>query len=105
MRLASPFAKFITPPVIDRICLAREEVMGYAGRISRLEAFIDDVIVFGVFLMVRSPLQQSSSFSEGIEQNRYLPIGYQIWHLYGEWDRRPPLPRESTLCQPRYSEL
>jgi hypothetical protein len=43
--------------------------------------------------------------SEAIAQNRYLPIGYKLWYLYGEWDRNPPLPYELIVCRPRHSEL
>ena len=50
------FAVFILPPVEDQICLAREENMGYARRIARRTAFIDEVIVFVVFIAVRSRL-------------------------------------------------
>ena len=42
--------------------MAGEEIVGYVGRVARRTAFVDDLIVFGVFLMVRSSLQQSSSF-------------------------------------------
>ena len=49
------FARFIVSAK-DQICLAREEIMGYVGRIARRVAFIDDVIVFAIFLVVRSPL-------------------------------------------------
>jgi hypothetical protein len=33
-------------------------------------------------------------------QNRYFPIVYKIWFLYGEWDRNPPLLYELMVCQP-----
>ena len=56
------FATFIVPPVKGQIRLAGGEIVGYVGRIARRTAFVDDLIVFGVFLMVRSSLQQSSSF-------------------------------------------
>jgi len=62
MSLVFPFARFIVPPVKDQICLAREEIMGYARRITRRTAFINDLIVFAIFFAVCSPLQQSSSF-------------------------------------------
>ena len=52
-----PFTAFIPPPVEDQICLAGEENMGYAGRIACRTAFIDDVIVFVVFIAVRSRLR------------------------------------------------
>jgi len=32
MLLVLPFAGFVTLPVKDRICLAREEIMGYARK-------------------------------------------------------------------------
>jgi hypothetical protein len=49
-------AGYIVALVKDRMCLAGEEIMGYAGRIT-CTTFIDGVIVFAVFLAVRSPLQ------------------------------------------------
>jgi len=58
-------ATFIVHPVKDQIRLAREEIIGCVGRITRYTAFIDDVIVFVVFIAVRSPLQQPSSFLKG----------------------------------------
>ena len=60
-----PLTRFIDPLVKDRIRLAREEIMGYVGRITRRTTFADDMIVFVIFLAVRSPLQQSSSFLKG----------------------------------------
>ena len=57
-----PFAVFILPPAEDQIYLAREENMGYAERITRRTAFIDDVVVFVIFIAVRSRLQQDSPF-------------------------------------------
>ena len=56
-----PLATFIDPPVEDKIRLAREEIMGYVARITCRAAFADDLIVFAIFLMVRSLLQQRSS--------------------------------------------
>jgi len=47
-------AKFISPPVKDQIRLEGEEIMGYVGSITSLTAFIDDPIVFGIFLAVCS---------------------------------------------------
>ena len=55
----------IVPPVKDQICLAWEEVMGWAGRIICCMAFVDGVIVFAIFLAVCPFLQQSSSFLKG----------------------------------------
>jgi hypothetical protein len=37
------------------------------------------------------------SLSEGMAQNRYLPIGYQLWVLYGEWDCNLPLPHRVAI--------
>jgi len=51
-----PFAKFIAPPVKGRIRLAREEIMGYVERVAHRMAFINDLVVFAIFLAVRSPL-------------------------------------------------
>ena len=56
------FAKFIDPPMKDQIRLAGEEIMGYVERTAYYTPFVDDVLVFAIFLAVRSPLQQSSSF-------------------------------------------
>ena len=49
----------------DQIRLAREEIMGYAGRITYCTVFIDDVIVFAIFIAVRSRPKQGSSFLNG----------------------------------------
>ena len=38
----------------DQLRLAREEIMGYVGRIARRTALVDDPIVFMIFLVVRS---------------------------------------------------
>ena len=65
MSSAHPLARFIVPPIKDQIRLAREENMGCAGRITCRTASIDDVIVFVIFLAVRSPPQRSSSFLNG----------------------------------------
>ena len=62
MSLVFPLARFIVTLVKDQIRLAREEIMGYAGGTACCTAFIDDVIVFAIFLAVRSPPQQCSSF-------------------------------------------
>ena len=78
--------------------------MGYVRGIACLMASIDYLIVFVIFLAVRSVPQQNT-LSEEIAQNRYLPVGYQIWFLYGERGHNPPLPYEIMLCQPRYSKL
>ena len=51
-----PLVMFIVPPMRDRIRLARDEIVGYAGRIT-CTASIDDVIVFAIFFAVRSLLQ------------------------------------------------
>ena len=47
---------FIVPPAKDQIRLAGEEIMGYVGRIAFRTAPVDDLIVFVIFLAVRSPL-------------------------------------------------
>jgi len=60
--IAVPLARFIDPPMKDQIRLEREEVMGYVGRIACRTAFVDDVIAFVIFIAVRSPLRQCSSF-------------------------------------------
>ena len=52
-----PFATFILPLVKDQIRLAREEIMGYVQRIARRTPFVDDLVVFGIFLAVCSPPQ------------------------------------------------
>ena len=54
MSLDSIFAAFIDPLVKDQIRLAREEIMGYVGRITCRVALVDNLIVFGIFLAVRS---------------------------------------------------
>ena len=59
MSFVFSFARFIAPP--GQICLAREEIMGYAEN-TTCTIYIDDVVVFGIFLAVRLPLQQSASF-------------------------------------------
>ena len=45
---------FTVPFVKDQVCLAGEEVMGYVERIVRRAAFVDDLIVFVIFLAVCS---------------------------------------------------
>ena len=65
MSLDSIFAAFIDPPVKDQIRLAREEIMGYVGRIACRLALVDNLIVFGIFLAVRSAPWQTSSFLKG----------------------------------------
>ena len=45
-----------------QIRLVREEIMGYAGETTCYTAVINDVIVFAIFLAVRSPPQRCSSF-------------------------------------------
>jgi hypothetical protein len=55
-------AKLIVPLVKDRIRLAREEITGYGGRIT-CALFIDDIIVFAIFIVVHSPLQRSSGIA------------------------------------------
>ena len=64
MSSVSSLVMFIVPPMGDRIRLARDEIVGYAGRITSM-ASIDDVIVFAIFFAVRSLLQQSSPFLKG----------------------------------------
>ena len=49
----------------DQIRLAGEEIMGYVARITYRTAFLDDVIVFAIFLAVRSLVQQRSSVLKG----------------------------------------
>ena len=58
-------AKFIDSFAKDQTRLEREEIMGYVGGITCRTVFFDDVTVFGIFLVVRSPLQQGSSFLKG----------------------------------------
>jgi hypothetical protein len=65
MPLVFPLAKLIIPLVEGHLRLAREEIMGYAGRVTCCIQFIDDVVVFAIFIVVRSPLQQRSSFLNG----------------------------------------
>ena len=60
-----PFARFTVPPVKDQIRLVREEIMGYVRKIPRRTPFVDDLIVFGIFLAVCSPPQQGSSSLKG----------------------------------------
>jgi hypothetical protein len=38
--------------------------------------------------------------SEAIAQNRYLPIGYKLWYLYGEWDKTHPCYTSSSFADP-----
>jgi len=56
---------FIVLPAKDQIRLAGEEIMGYVGRIARRTAPVDCLIVFAIFLAVRSPLQPRFINSEG----------------------------------------
>ena len=58
-------ARFIDPPAKGQIRLAREEIMGYVGRITCPTIFVDNVIVFTIFLAVCSSPQQSSSSLKG----------------------------------------
>jgi hypothetical protein len=99
-----PLARFLNPPVKDKICLAREEIMGYVlhGIVCRTTS-IDNVIVFATFLAVRSPPQRSSPFSEGWYRTGILPIAFQVWLLYGEFDNNLPLPYEIDTFQPSHS--
>ena len=62
MPLVFLLVRLIVTPMKDQIRLAGGEIMGCAGRTTCRTAFIDDVTVFTIFLAVRSPLQQSSSF-------------------------------------------
>jgi len=62
MSLALPFATLIVPPVKDRIRLEREEIMGCVGRIACHTTFVDDLIVFAIFVAVRPPPQQIHAF-------------------------------------------
>ena len=59
------FARFIDPPAKDQVRLAGEEIMGYEMRIACRTAFVDDVIVFAIFIAVCSPPQRSSPFLDG----------------------------------------
>ena len=65
MPLAFPFAKLIVPPVKGQIRLAGEEIVGYVGRIACLTTSVDDLIVFAIFLAVRSAPQQISPLLDG----------------------------------------
>jgi len=65
MSLALLFATLIAPPLKGQVRLAGEEIMGYVGRIARRTAFADDLIVFPIFLAVRSAPQQNSPFFKG----------------------------------------
>jgi len=86
-----PLATFIDPLVKDQIRMAREKIVGYVGRIICRTTFADDLVVFAIFLAVRPSLQEFF-LSQGMVQNRYLPMAYQFWMLYSEWDRNPSLP-------------
>ena len=79
--------------------------MGYVGRVFCRVAPVDNLIVFAIFALVRSVPYQTLPFPEGIAQNRYLPVGYQIWLLYGGWGHNPLLPHSVMLFQPLRSEL
>jgi len=48
----STFARFIASPVQDQIRLAWEEIMGYVGSITCCTAYINDMLVFAIFLTV-----------------------------------------------------
>jgi len=48
------FVEFIDPPVKDQIRLAGEEIMGCVRRVGCRVAFVDDLVVFAIFLAVRS---------------------------------------------------
>jgi len=50
------FATFIVPAVKGQIRLAGKEVMGCVRRIACRTASVDDLVVFAIFLAVRSPL-------------------------------------------------
>jgi len=65
MSLVSLLTRFTGPLMKDQIRLAREEIMGYAGGTTCCTAFINDAIVFAIFLAVRSPLGPFSSFLKG----------------------------------------
>ena len=54
-----PLPGLIVPPTKGQIRLARKEIMGYAGGVSRCMAFVNDVIVFPIFIAVSSRPQQS----------------------------------------------
>ena len=49
-----PSPAFIDPPVKDQIRLAGKKIVGYVGRIARRTAFVDDPVVFAIFIVVRS---------------------------------------------------
>ena len=93
------FARLINPPVKGQIRLAGEKIMGYVARIACM-AFVDDMIVFVIFLAVCFISAVELSLSEGTAQNRYLPVGYQLWWLYGEWDSNPPCHTRSRFTDP-----
>jgi len=38
--------------------------------------------------------------SEGVVKNRYLPMAFQFWLLYGECDCNLPLPYETDFANP-----
>jgi len=59
------FAAFTDPPAKDQIRLAGEEIMGYVEMIGCRTASVDDLIVFTIFLAVRSAPQLISSFLKG----------------------------------------
>ena len=67
------FATFTDPRVKDQIRLAREEIMGCVGETARRAAFVDDVVVFAVFLAVCSPPHQSSSVLDGWRRTGTCP--------------------------------
>jgi len=50
------FARFIVSLVEDQVRLAGEKIMGYVGRISCRTTSADDLIVFAIFIAVRSSL-------------------------------------------------
>jgi len=52
MSLMLLFTRFIILPK-GKICLAREEIVGYEGSINCCVAFADDELVFAVFIAVR----------------------------------------------------
>ena len=56
------FTRFIASPAKGQVRLEWEKIMEYAGRITCCTAFVDDVIVFAIFLAVCLPLYQSFSF-------------------------------------------
>ena len=63
---ASLSPRYVYDPLAkDQIRLAWEKIMGCAGRITCRMAFIDVLAVFGIFIVVRSPPQQSSSSLKG----------------------------------------